>query len=140
VRALSEEDFATLKALPLWLDLPGHGVRVVHAGVEPGVPIEAQEPTTLTAIRCVTRKGKPVFTRGGTPWGAVYTGPPHIVFGHNADSEPQVHPWATGIDTGCVYGGRLTAMVLEEGQPPPPPSAREEVLASVRARKAYVKI
>lgn len=139
-RALSDVDFAMLQELPLWLDLPEHGVRVVHAGVEPDVPIEDQDPTTLMAIRCVTKKGKPVFARGGTPWGAVYAGPPHVVFGHNADSEPQVHPWATGIDTGCVYGGRLTAMVLAEGQAPPPPATRLEVLVSVKARKAYVKI
>lgn len=140
VRALSDEDFAMLRALPLWLDLPEHDVRVVHAGVEPGVPIEEQDPVTLVSIRGVNRKGKPVFSRGETPWGAVYTGPPHVVFGHNADAEPQVHPWATGIDTGCVYGGRLTAMVLEEGQPPPPVRTRREVLVSVKARKAYVKI
>lgn len=139
-RALSDEDFAMLRSFPLWIDLPEHGVRVVHAGVEPGVPIEEQDPATLMTIRSVSRKRRAQSTRGGLPWGAVYEGPPHVVFGHNAADEPQLHAWATGIDTGCVYGGRLTAMVLAQGSSPPPPGERGDVLVSVRARKAYVKI
>jgi hypothetical protein len=139
-RELSRADFATLKALPLWVDFPQHGVRVVHAGVAPGVPIEEQHPHTLMTIRCVTKDGEPVAKRGEALWGAVYAGPPHVVFGHNARPDPQLHPWATGIDTGCVYGGRLTAMVLENGASPPPAGERGDVLVSVPARRAYVKI
>jgi len=139
-RALTRTDFAMLAALPLWLDFATHGVRVVHAGVAPGVPIEHQEAHTLMTVRCVTKDGEPVAKRGEALWGAVYLGPPHVVFGHNARPEPQVHLWATGIDTGCVYGGRLTAMVLAEGEGPPPPEDRMSVLVSVPARKAYVKI
>ena len=41
----------------------------------------------------------------GPLWGTVYVGPPHVIFGHNANTKPQLHPWATGIDTACVYGG-----------------------------------
>jgi hypothetical protein len=139
-RALSRSDFAMLKALPMWIDFAQHGVRVVHAGVEPGVPIEEQDPRTLMSIRCVSKDGEPVTKRGDALWGAVYKGPPHVVFGHNAGPEPQIHPWATCIDTGCVYGGHLTAMVLREGATPPPPAWRRDVLVSVRARKAYIKI
>lgn len=139
-RALTHRDFAMLKALPYWLDFPAHGLRVVHAGVAPGVPIEEQDPHTLMTIRSVTDDGEPVAKRGEALWGAVYLGPPHVVFGHNARPEPQLHSWATGVDTGCVYGGRLTAMVLADGQAPPPPEARMDVLVSVPARKAYVKI
>jgi len=139
-RALTRADFAMLHALPLWLDFAAHGVRVVHAGVAPGVPIEHQDPHTLMTVRCVTRDGEPMTKRGEALWGAVYLGPPHVVFGHNARPEAQLHAWATGIDTGCVYGGRLTAMVLAEGQSPPPPEWRMDVLVSVPARKAYVKI
>jgi hypothetical protein len=139
-RALSCSDFEWLAGLPMWIDLPTHGVRVVHAGVAPGVPIEEQAPSVLMTIRCVDRDGEPVAKRGDMLWGAFYAGPPHVVFGHNARPDPQLHPWATGIDTGCVYGGRLTAMVLKDGESPPPPSSRGEVLVSVPAREAYVKI
>ncbi len=139
-RVLDDEDFELLKSFPLWLDLPGNGVRVVHAGLVPGVPMEEQAPATLMTIRCLDRKNRPSSERGGVSWAAHYDGPPHVVFGHNADSEPQIHPWATGLDTGCVYGGRLTAMVLNEGEKPPDVALRRSVLVSVKARKAYIKI
>ena len=139
-RELGRVDFAMLKTWPMWLDFPEHGVRVVHAGVAPGVAIEEQHPHTLMTIRCVTKDGEPVAKRGEALWGAVYAGPPHVIFGHNARPEPQLHMWATGIDTGCVYGGRLTAMVLPDGAAPPPPDERGDVLVSVPARRAYIKI
>ena len=70
-----------------------------------------------------------------TVW--TYEGPPHVVFGHNAQSEPQIHAWATGIDTGVVYGEKLTAMVLEKRQPVPPADRRLEALFSVPASARY---
>jgi hypothetical protein len=133
---LSEDDWAVLESFPLWIDLPEHDVRVVHAGVVPGVPFEAQDPWLLTHIRSITEDGKP-SEKWGTLWGSLYRGSPHIVFGHNARQRPQVHPDATGLDTACVYGGALTAMVLPEGMRPPPPDSRLDALVSVRARRAY---
>lgn len=137
VRELTKRDWAMLNSLPLWIDLPQHGIRVVHAGLVPGVPIEAQAPRTLMYVRCLTPEGKPDERRGDDLWGKAYEGSPHIVFGHNAMLEPQIHPWATGLDTGAVYGGALTAMVLREGERPPPLADRRDVLVSIRARKRY---
>ncbi|HLV20844.1 MAG TPA: hypothetical protein VKZ49_08175, partial [Polyangiaceae bacterium] len=74
---------------------------------------------------------------GSILWGARYTGPPHLVFGHNAREGVQLHPWATGLDSGCVYGGALTAMVLEAAEPVPPAAERQRVLVSVPARRVY---
>ena len=139
-RLLSDEDWAYLEALPLTLPLPCHEAAVVHAGVLPGLPLEAQTARTLLYLRALDEAGRPIEERDcGTPWGARYTGPPHIVFGHYAQSQPQLHPWATGIDTGCVYGGRLTALVLEPG-PVPPVAERAIHLSSVPARMAYYPI
>lgn len=135
---LREEDWALLDALPLSIDLPAHDVRVVHAGVVPGVPFDEQDPWLLTHIRTIDAEGIPSHRFGGTPWGARYIGGPHVVFGHNAQRTPQLHPQATGLDTGCVYGGRLTAMVLEEGQKPLPVAERAAMLSSVAAERTYV--
>jgi hypothetical protein len=137
IAALAERHWAFLAALPLWLDLPEHGARVVHAGVVPGVPIERQSPRALMYMRCLDAAGEPVEKRGPAVWGAAYRDGPHVIFGHNAQQDPQIHLAATGLDTGCVYGGHLTAMVLDEGARPPPPRDRAAALVSVRARRAY---
>ncbi|HEY1536067.1 MAG TPA: metallophosphoesterase [Polyangiaceae bacterium] len=136
VAQLSDEDWAVLESFPLWIDVPEHDVRIVHAGIVPGIPFEAQDPWMLTHIRSITDDGKP-SEKWGRLWGSLYRGSPHIVFGHNARLHPQLHPDATGLDTACVYGGALTALVLPEGSAPPPPNNRLDALVSVPAARAY---
>jgi hypothetical protein len=137
-RALSEDDWAMLEAMPLWLDLPEHELRVVHAGVVPGQPVERTPAEALLKMRTLdARGGWSDEADAGVPWGERYAGPPHVVFGHYARNEPQLHAWATGLDTGCVYGGRLTALVLDEGEPPPRGDAVQHRLKSVPAMRRY---
>ena len=139
-RAMRDVDWTLLETSPLWIDLPEHGARVVHAGVLPGVPIEEQHPETLMRIRTVGVKGpKRSSTKAhGIPWGELYRGPPQIVFGHNALGGLQLHPWATGLDTACVYGGRLSAMVLGEGERiPASMSRRRALIVQQTAARAY---
>jgi len=137
VRVMRKRHWEYIASLPLWIDLPEHGLRIVHAGVDPSLPIEQQSPRTLMYVRSIGSKGELEERRGAVLWGERYEGPPHVVFGHNALERPQIHPHATGVDTGCVYGGRLTAMVLRAGERPPPPEDRASVLVSVPARRMY---
>lgn len=131
IASLRPIDWSLVKTSPLSFDLTEHDIRVVHAGVDPALPFERQEPDTLMRIRTVKRGG-PVL------WGTCYEGPPHIVFGHHAAQGLQLHPWATGLDTGCVYGGRLTALVLAAGQKVPQDlEARKKLLVSEPARKVW---
>lgn len=135
---IDDEGWAQLASLPLWLDVHGGALRIVHAGLVPGVPIERQAERTLLYARGIDEDGEPTERRDeGTVWGALYEGPPHVAFGHNARSEPQLHAWATGLDTGCVYGGALTALVLGYGEPVPPVPDRRDALVAVPARRTY---
>ncbi len=137
MQSLNLDDWAHLKSMPLYFFLPQHQVCVVHAGVMPGVPISAQDPWVLTNIRSLDNAGKPTSQLGPISWAARYRGPPHIVFGHSAQVGLQMHEHATGLDSGCVYGGRLTGLLLNEGQTVPLSSQRQNALVSVAARAKY---
>ena len=94
--------------LPYSISLPALNSVVVHAGLVPHVPLHLQQPITLTKTRNIKRRlgvalayEKPV---DGGPWAASWTGPQHVYFGHDAKRGLQLHPFATGLDTGCCYG------------------------------------
>ncbi|HLK11966.1 MAG TPA: metallophosphoesterase family protein [Candidatus Binatia bacterium] len=75
---------------------------LVHAGIRPGRPLAAQDEEDLLWIR------------------DEFILEPHelpqtVVFGHTPFRAPLVDlPYKIGIDTGCVYGGTLTALELRE--------------------------
>lgn len=110
--------------LPLYLDLGDY--LVVHAGVRPDRPLEEQTVEDLTQLR--TLDGPEPDSRDGTPWFDRYRGKKIVIFGHWVFDAPLVRDNVIGIDTGCVYGGRLTAIVLPEGR-----------VVSVQAARAYAK-
>lgn len=128
--ALGEPEWQFLESLPFTLTLPELDVLVVHAGVVPSVPLEEQRAVDLMCMRSLRPDGT-ASTRleEGRPWAEQWPGPTHVVFGHDAITGLQQHPFATGIDTGCVYGRRLTALSLPDGR-----------LVSVPARRAYVQV
>lgn len=115
--ALSEEDWAWLEALPYWLRLAEMNAIVVHAGIRPGVALEDQERTDLLHMRSIRPDGTASDRiEDGVPWASRWPGPEEVVFGHDAIRGLQRWPYATGLDTGCVYGGRLTAYILPEAR------------------------
>lgn len=135
---LEDEDWEYLESLPLSLEFNEHGIRVVHAGVAPGTPFADQQAWTLLHIRSLTAHGAPSDRYAPVSWAKAYEGLPHVVFGHNAQAGLQLEEFATGLDTACVYGGKLSALVLDEGVEPPPAPTRMDCIVSVRARQRYV--
>ena len=110
-QTLDEADWRYLEGLPLWLRLPG--IIVVHAGLEPGIPLEEQEENALLDIRSLTPAGDwSKHISAGEPWARKWTGPERVVFGHDAVRGLQQYPHALGLDTGCVYGRKLTGLLL----------------------------
>jgi Calcineurin-like phosphoesterase len=138
LQRLDEADWTLLEQLPLSLSVPEHGLSIVHAGVAPEQSLAAQDPWTLTHIRSIDPQGRPSPRHDFEPWAARYAGEPHLVFGHNSRLGLQLAPNATGLDTGCVYGGALTALVLGAGEAVPrDPEQRRALLRSVPAARAY---
>lgn len=124
--SLDLEDVKWLSSLPDTLQV-GEWV-AVHAGFEPGFPFEKQKPDHLCRVRWVDVDGKMISLNdsldqpGGSKWWfEAHTFDFNVVYGHAAHSlkKPQVSTAPNGrrcigLDTGCVYGGHLSAYILEE--------------------------
>jgi predicted phosphodiesterase len=100
-----------LNALPFIIDLGTH--LVVHAGLRPGVALHSQTTEDLTELRSLGPKRE---ARNGTPWYEEYDGEKVVLFGHWPAAEPRRGRKAIGLDTGCVYGKKLTAYIVETGE------------------------
>jgi hypothetical protein len=110
-----------LNQLPFSIDLGTH--LVVHAGLRPGLEFQSQTTEDMTELRSL---GEDRASRKGTPWYDVYDGEKIVLFGHWPSAEPRRGKKAIGLDTGCVYGGQLSAYIVETGE-----------LTSVPARQVY---
>lgn len=126
--ALSVEDLDFIRSLPYRIEFEP-GWFAVHAGFEPATPLDRQDPKIMCRIRYIDESGKMKPTKpGGTlppgvrVWTDAWTGPQRIIYGHFVHSltEPRLSPvtgtLCYGIDTGCCFGGRLTAAVKITGE------------------------
>lgn len=149
--ALTADEVAWLEACPVTLALRPGWV-LVHAGLFPGKTLEEQVKDRKLRDKIIrlcwvdkdnefvpleddtANEGPP----GSKAWMTVYDGPLNVVYGHAVHSlttpRVDVRPQGVstyGIDTGCCFGGRLTAMVLHEDE-------RVEFV-QVEAQRAYAE-
>jgi len=126
IRALDAEDADWLpwvRSLPLWLRVGRY--TVTHAALHPsGDPERTDRYTHLLRRRWPDDRDSDPF------WWQVYEGAP-VVFGHDAargliQRERDGRPWIVGLDTGCVYGGKLSGFLVEA-----------EEIVQVKAKRAY---
>jgi serine/threonine protein phosphatase 1 len=92
-----EEHLRFLASLPLHHETEAY--LFVHAGLRPGIPLAGQSPEDLLWIRNE-------FIDSDWDFGKT------VVFGHTARCETLLPANKIGIDTGLVYGGRLTCIEL----------------------------
>lgn len=132
--AATDDDWQVLlNALPFWRH-PERGLLAVHGGI-PGdmwnFPHHWDEVTRMERrdqrhVEKIWRtryldKETGVFLANdhiqpGDPfWAEIYDGRfGHVIFGHEVFMKgPGCFPHATGIDTGAVHGGALTALILD---------------------------
>lgn len=111
-----EELIEFMKNLPWAIQIDEGRAIVAHAAWH----AELHDEPSHDRLRAYTMYG-PVTgntTPEGFPeridWAPKYEGPELVIFGHQVYEAPYWHEYAIGIDTGCVFGGALTALRYPE--------------------------
>jgi bis(5'-nucleosyl)-tetraphosphatase (symmetrical) len=145
--SLRPEDIEYMASWPLTIKVFDR-LMMVHAGFEPHIPVAKQNPNACLRVRFVGendglfKASKPGFRPPESKeWSIVWTGPENVVYGHIVHDlwHPRIdHPkdgvTCYGIDTGCCFGGVMTAMIIKDQQLGPNPE-----FVRVRARAKYAK-
>jgi protein phosphatase len=104
-----------LGRLPSHLLLDGGKLVVAHAGLTE--PLQGRESKRVRAF-CLYGQTTGEMDDDSLPvrgnWGADYSGRAAVVYGHTPVAEPVWVNRTLNIDTGCVFGGRLTALRYPE--------------------------
>ena len=120
--------------LPMWLNTlrnfppfwENEHCLVVHGGLVPGMDPKNTPLHMLATIRTWDGIGKDLQNPNNPPWYDSFENTKVKVFGHWAARGLVDLPHALGLDTGCVYGRKLTGVILPE-----------RTLYQVQARKQY---
>lgn len=139
----NDDDIEYIHKMPLYLRLSDNFV-AVHGGFKPNIPYDRQKRDDCCYRRFVSNNGEESLTisrikREGIKdfcfWTKFWTGPDNLIYGHQVHSleTPKIEEVAPnikcyGIDTGCCFGGRLTAFILET----------QEII-QIQARQVYYK-
>lgn len=132
---------AFIERWPRVVHIPDRNIAVVHGGLFPDMPVKRtaieRASGDVIRLRWIRREGGRWRRSGKTRrsdadvlWSELWSGPATILYGHTPLREPRVDRYAIGLDTGCVYGGTLTAAVHEGGK---------WHFESVPARRQYAK-
>jgi len=113
-----------IRELPLYIE--EKDFIAIHGGLEPGVELQKQRPEIATRIRTWDGTGEDMNDFNNPAWYELYKDKKLVVFGHWAARGLIIRDNAIGLDTGCVWGGELSALILP---------AREVI--SVPAQKMY---
>ena len=125
-KTLTPEQASFLASCPVILDLgllPGIGrTTAVHAGLVAGIDLENQDPMSAMNMRSIDLKTHvPSRDPSGTPWFRFWnkyqSSLPRkdratVIYGYDSSRGLQIASYSKGIDTGCVEGGKLTALVV----------------------------
>lgn len=117
IHQLSDDDWNFMASFERAIELPESGALLVHGGLAPWLHWQEHSIEMLTEIQTVnptTREaGRRSHVTRGRSWQDLWPGPPFVLCGHTPRKEVYRTKSSLCIDTGCVYGGRLTACDIE---------------------------
>lgn len=113
-----------VESWPLVLDFPSRRIAAVHGGFLPGMRVTAEDVErqrdVVPRLRWIRRKNggwqyvpKGKQKKGDALWAEQWDGDRFVLYGHTPVDAPKRDARALGLDTGCVYGGMLTAAVFD---------------------------
>jgi bis(5'-nucleosyl)-tetraphosphatase (symmetrical) len=115
-------------AMPLWVSLPEYNVTLIHGGIpanmerlpDPCWDKASKADKMVLRTRYLSSEGKPLqlgaedLECGDRWWAELYDGRfGTVIYGHQSFPDVRYDSHAIGIDTGCVYGNKLTALLLK---------------------------
>jgi bis(5'-nucleosyl)-tetraphosphatase (symmetrical) len=116
-----KDDIEFLNSLPYFIKISD--LTVVHGGIKRGLKLDnkldSNEKKSLTTIRYYNKNFEMIpysnFEDRYKFWSEVYDGRDgFVVYGHQAERYIRVDKFAIGLDTSCVYGGALSAIVFDK--------------------------
>lgn len=115
---LTLKDIEFLRSLPLYLRFDN--ITVIHGGLQNSMFLDnlsKREQQKLLRLRYLDQERHFVAygeeTEESIFWADVYDGlQGFVVYGHQWFDEPKINKYSIGIDTGCVYGNKLSAVVF----------------------------
>lgn len=114
-----------ISTLPSYLWLDGGRLAVAHAGIKEGM---LGRGSAEVRGFCLYGETSGEMDEFGLPiryhWAAEYRGPTSIVYGHTPVPEPDWVNNTLCIDTGCCFGGKLSALRWPEREVVSVPAAR----------------
>lgn len=117
ISQLTEPDWFLLDQLPLTIEIPEYDAIAVHGGFLPTPHWRQQAADIVTKIQVIDANGNPVKRSeapDGIPWADAWEGPEFVLYGHTPREEVYRKPLSLGLDTGCVYGGALSAFIFPQ--------------------------
>lgn len=112
---IREKFIRLYEASPLYHVLDDRKLVIAHAGIkEDYIGRQGEKVKTFVLYGDITGGTNPDGTPVRRDWAKNYHGKATIVYGHTPVSEPRILNNTYNIDTGAVFGGKLTALRYPE--------------------------
>jgi protein phosphatase len=114
-REIKNKFIALYESAPLHLILDDKKLVIAHAGIrEDYIGKNNSRVKTFVLYGDITGEKHPDGSPVRRDWARNYKGKAVIVYGHTPVAEPRIVNNTYNIDTGCVFGGKLTALRYPE--------------------------